>query len=53
MILLRREKVRYKTLGRTGIKVSQMCLGTWGIGGSGLVRIFDEERLTQIQTAVE
>lgn len=53
MILLRREKVRYKTLGRTGIKVSQMCLGTWGIGGQGWSEYSDEERLSAIQTAVE
>ena len=45
--------MRYKTLGKTGIKVSQMCLGTWGIGGQGWSEYSDEERLSAIQTAVE
>lgn len=45
--------MRYKKLGKTGIEVSQMCLGTWGIGGQGWSEYSDEERLKAIQTAVD
>lgn len=27
--------MRYKEFGKTGMKVSEMALGTWGIGGAG------------------
>ena len=29
--------MKYTKFGKTGIEVSKMCLGTWGIGGAGWV----------------
>lgn len=45
--------MRYKTLGGTGLKVSEMCLGTWGIGGAGWDAYSDETRLDAIHAALE
>ena len=32
--------MKYTKFGKTGIEVSKMCLGTWGIGGAGLGQLF-------------
>ena len=45
--------MRYKQLGKTGMKVSEMALGTWGIGGAGWDDNPEETRLDAIRSAVE
>ena len=40
--------MRYKKFGKTGLEVSQICLGTWGIGGAGWDAHSDEERMDAI-----
>ena len=45
--------MRYKLLGKTGMKVSEMTLGTWGIGGAGWDDNPEETRLDAIRAAVE
>lgn len=39
--------------GKTGMSVSQITLGTWGIGGAGWDSYSDEDRLDAIRAAVE
>ena len=45
--------MRYKEFGKTGMKVSEMALGTWGIGGAGWDDNPEEIRIDAICTAVE
>ena len=45
--------MRYREFGNTGLTVSEMCLGTWGIGGYGWDFNPDETKLAAIQTAIE
>ncbi len=45
--------MRYKQFGKTGLMVSEMCLGTWGIGGAGWDDNSEETRIDAIQAAVE
>ena len=45
--------MRYKPFGKTGMKVSEMTLGTWGIGGAGWDDYSEESRLDAIRAAVE
>ena len=45
--------MRYKTFGKTGLKVSELALGTWGIGGAGWDDNSDDTRLDAIRAAVE
>ena len=45
--------MRYKMFGNTGLRVSEMALGTWGIGGSGWDDYSEESRLDAIRAAVE
>lgn len=45
--------MRYKSLGTTGMTVSEMALGTWGIGGAGWDEHPEESRLGAIRAAVE
>lgn len=45
--------MRYKPFGSTGMKVSELSLGTWGIGGAGWDRRPEESRLDAIRTAVD
>lgn len=45
--------MRYKPLGNTGMKVSELALGTWGIGGAGWDQRPEESRLGAIRAAVE
>ena len=45
--------MRYKKFGKTGLEVSQICLGTWGIGGAGWDAHSDEERMDAIKAAVD
>ena len=48
-----KETMRYKTLGMTGLKVSEMALGTWGIGGAGWDDVPVEKRQDAIKAAIE
>lgn len=47
------KKMRYSLLGNTGLKVSEMALGTWGIGGAGWDSYSDESRMDAIRAAIE
>ena len=48
-----RNTMRYKQFGKTGMQVSEMALGTWGIGGVGWDTHSEESRLDAIRAAVE
>ena len=45
--------MQYRILGKTGLKVSKLCLGTWGIGGAGWDSYSDESRMDAIKAALE
>ena len=45
--------MRYQTFGKTGLELSQITLGTWGIGGAGWDTYSDEERLDAIAAAID
>lgn len=45
--------MRYKPFGNTGMNVSELSLGTWGIGGAGWDQRPEESRLDAIRTAVD
>lgn len=45
--------MRYKMFGKTGMKVSELCLGTWGIGGVGWYEQSEDTRTDAIRAAVE
>lgn len=45
--------MRYKILGMTGLKVSEMALGTWGIGGAGWDDTPEDNRRDAIRAAME
>ena len=45
-----KEKVIF---GKTGLEISQITLGTWGIGGAGWDSYPEEDRLDAIRAAVE
>lgn len=45
--------MRYKEFGKTGMRVSEMALGTWGIGGAGWDETPEATRLDAIHAAVE
>lgn len=44
--------MEYTELGKTGLKVSKLCLGTWGIGGYGWDANPDEVRKGAIREAL-
>lgn len=44
--------MEYRELGNTGLKVSELSLGTWGIGGDW-GKINDEDALKSIQYAID
>ena len=48
-----RGDLEYRTLGRTGIRVSEIGYGAWGIGQSGWVGAEDEESIRALQRAIE
>ncbi len=52
-ILKGMKHMRYKQFGKTGMQVSEMALGTWGIGGVGWDDNSEETRLDAIRAAVE
>jgi aryl-alcohol dehydrogenase-like predicted oxidoreductase len=45
--------MHYRTLGRTGLQVSEIGYGAWGIGQSGWIGAQDEESLQALQRAIE
>jgi len=45
--------VRYRTLGRTGLEVSEVGFGAWGIGGSLWIGADDDESLRALRRAIE
>ncbi len=45
--------MQYKSFGKTGLQVSTLCLGTWGIGGAGWDYNTDETKLDAIKAAKE
>lgn len=42
-----------RTLGRTGLEVSEIGYGAWGIGGTGWLGADDDESLTALNRAVD
>src|SRR5438445_9001539 len=45
--------MHYRTLGRTGLQVSEIGYGAWGIGQSGWVGAQDQESLQALQKAID
>lgn len=45
--------MQYQEFGQTGLRVSKLCLGTWGIGGAGWDSYSDESRMDAIKAALE
>jgi aryl-alcohol dehydrogenase-like predicted oxidoreductase len=45
--------VLYRTLGRTGLEVSELGFGAWGIGGTGWIGADDDESLGALRLAIE
>ena len=45
--------MQYQEFGKTGLKVSKLCLGTGGIGGAGWDSYSDESRMDAIKAALE
>ncbi len=45
--------MRYRTLGRTGLEVSELGYGAWGIGGSMWIGAEDDESLRALRRAIE
>jgi aryl-alcohol dehydrogenase-like predicted oxidoreductase len=43
----------YRTLGRTGLEVSELGFGAWGIGGTGWIGADDDESLRALRVAIE
>ena len=42
--------MEYTEFGKTQLRVSRMCLGTWGIGGAGWDSYSDESRMDAISS---
>ena len=45
--------MQYQEFGKTGLRVSKLCLGTWGIGGADWDSYSDESRMDAIKAALE
>jgi aryl-alcohol dehydrogenase-like predicted oxidoreductase len=45
--------VHYRRLGRTGLEVSEVGYGAWGIGGSSWIGAQDDESLRALERAVD
>jgi aryl-alcohol dehydrogenase-like predicted oxidoreductase len=45
--------MRYRLLGRTGLRVSELGYGAWGIGGGGWIGADDRESLSALHEAIE
>lgn len=44
--------MRLRTLGKTGIEISELCLGTWGLSGDGYGPVEDAEQDQVIERAL-
>jgi aryl-alcohol dehydrogenase-like predicted oxidoreductase len=49
----RRNSVEYRTLGKTGIKISEIGFGAWGIGGTLWQGANDDESIRALHRAVD
>lgn len=45
--------MRYRTLGRTGLSVSEIGYGAWGIGGSAWIGAQEDESLSALRRGIE
>ena len=45
--------MRYRTLGKTGLEVSELGFGAWGIGGTMWIGADDDESLRALRLAIE
>ncbi|GAA5193982.1 aldo/keto reductase [Rugosimonospora acidiphila] len=45
--------MQYRTLGRTGLSVSEVGFGAWGIGSSGWIGADEDESLRALHRAIE
>lgn len=45
--------MKYRELGKTGIRVSEIGFGTWGIGGNSYGEVDDAESIRSLQVAFE
>ncbi len=45
--------MKYRTLGKTGLKVSEIGYGAWGIGKSGWIGANDEESIVALHKAID
>ena len=45
--------MRYRTLGRTGLEISELGYGAWGIGGSMWIGADDDESLGALRRAID
>jgi aryl-alcohol dehydrogenase-like predicted oxidoreductase len=45
--------MKYRTLGRTGLSVSEIGYGAWGIGGAGWVGATEDESVRALHRAIE
>ena len=45
--------MRHRTLGRTGLSVSELGYGAWGIGGTMWIGADDDESLRALRRAIE
>jgi aryl-alcohol dehydrogenase-like predicted oxidoreductase len=45
--------MRYRTLGKTGLEVSELGYGAWGIGGDAWIGADDDESLRALRLAIE
>ena len=45
--------MKYKEFGNTGMRISQITLGTWGMGDVGWDHYDESTRVDAIRTAVE
>lgn len=45
--------MHYRALGKTGISISEIGFGAWGIGGTGWGGARDEESLAALHTAID
>jgi aryl-alcohol dehydrogenase-like predicted oxidoreductase len=45
--------MNYRTLGRTGLEVSELGFGAWGIGGTAWIGADDDESLRALRAAIE
>jgi aryl-alcohol dehydrogenase-like predicted oxidoreductase len=45
--------MHYRTLGRTGLQVSEIGYGAWGISGTGWIGAQDQESLLALQRAID